>query len=127
MLFQSLKWAQSLCIAAFITLFVLAPVAAAQDHSALIGKWNMTSETEGDPVHWTLVLKDADGKLTAAMASEQGEMVAKNFSYADGVLKFSVPYEGEDYMIELKLTDAKLDGTWSGGGGSGKTYGTKTS
>jgi len=31
------------------------------------------------------------------------------------------PYRGEDYDIELKATPEKLDGTWSGGGGSGTT------
>ena len=106
------------CLAAFI-LF-------AQDYKSLLGKWNMTSETGGDPVHWTLVLKETDGKLAAALAAGENEMPSKDFTYVDGVLKFKVPYEGEDYDIELKADgDGKLKGTWSGGGNSGPTTGTK--
>lgn len=98
----------------------------AQDYKSLLGKWNMTSETGGDPVNWTLLLKEADGKLAGALAAGDNEMPAKDFSYVDGVLKFKVPYQGEDYDIELKAAgDGKLKGTWSGGGNSGPTTGAK--
>ena len=100
--------------------------ALGQDYKALIGKWNMTSETDSDSVNWTLVLKENDGKLTATLATDQGEMPAKDFNFVDGVLKFKAPYEGQDYDIELKATQGKLDGSWSGGGASGKTTGTKS-
>ena len=99
--------------------------ALAQDYKSLIGKWDMTSETNDDAVKWTLVLKESDGKLAASLATDGGEQPAKDFSYADGVIKFKAPYQGEDYDIELKIVSAKLDGTWSGGGNSGKTSGTK--
>lgn len=97
----------------------------AQDQKALIGKWDMTSETSEDAVKWTLVLKESDGKLTASLATDAAEQPAKDFNYADGVLRFKAPYQGEDYEIELKVISGKLDGTWSGGGSSGKTSGTK--
>ncbi|HWF48199.1 MAG TPA: hypothetical protein VG168_14415 [Bryobacteraceae bacterium] len=98
-----------------------------QDYKPLIGKWSMISETNGgDPVNWTLVLKDSDGKLTALLATDQGEQPAKDFTYASGVLKFKAPYQGNYYDIELKaMPDNKLEGTWSGDGDSGKTTGTK--
>ncbi|HEX4227042.1 MAG TPA: hypothetical protein VHZ07_00110 [Bryobacteraceae bacterium] len=98
-----------------------------QDPKTLIGKWSMTSETNGgDPVNWTLVLKDSDGKLTALLATDQSEQAAKDFTYAHGVLKFQAPYQGNYYDIELKaIPGNKLEGTWSGGGDSGKTTGTK--
>jgi hypothetical protein len=96
-----------------------------QDYKPFLGKWSMTSESGGDPVTWTLVLKETDGKLLAVLASDQGEQPAKGTSFADGTLKFSAPYQGEDYDIELKLADGKLVGTWSGNGDSGKTSGTK--
>jgi hypothetical protein len=96
-----------------------------QDYKTMIGKWTMTSETNGDPVTWTLVLKEQDGKLTAFLATDEAEQPAKDFTYADGVLKFKAPYQGEDYDIELKAIGGKLDGTWTGGGDSGKTSGTK--
>jgi hypothetical protein len=100
--------------------------APGQDYKALIGKWNMTSETGGDPVKWTLVLKEADGKLTGFLATDEEEQAAKDFTYADGVLKFKAPYQGEYYDIELKVAGEKLDGTWTGGGDTGKTSGAKT-
>jgi hypothetical protein len=99
----------------------------AQDHKALMGKWNMISETDGDPVNWTLVLKDDGGKLTGTLTSPDGEALAKDFSYDGGVIKFKAPYNDQDYDIELKLVGDKLDGTWSGDGNSGKTSGTKGS
>ncbi len=103
----------------------LASLAMAQDNSALLGKWKMTSQTGQDAVVWNLVLKEMDGKLIAILASDQGEAPAKDFTYEGGVLKFKAPYDGVDYAIELKLVGAELDGTWSGGDNSGKTHGVK--
>jgi len=111
-----------LCVCVSLTAITV----LAQDYKPLLGKWAMTSETDGDPVNWTLSLKDADGKLAASLVAGDNEMPAKEFSYTDGVLKFKVPYQGEDYDIELKADGPnKLTGTWSGGGNSGKTTGVK--
>lgn len=114
----------------WLALCLLACVAAVaafgQDYKTLLGKWDMTSATDGDPVKWTLLLKDNDGKIAASLVAGDNEAPAKDFTYADGVLKFKVPYEGEYYDIELKVTADKLNGTWSGAGNSGRTTGTKT-
>ncbi|HEY3937121.1 MAG TPA: hypothetical protein VGL97_06805 [Bryobacteraceae bacterium] len=119
---KAIQYIVAICLAAF----VIAVSLAAQDYKTLIGKWNMTAESDGgDPVKWTLVLKEDEGKLTAVLATDQGEQVAKDFTYADGVLKFKAPYQGNYYEIELKLVGEKLDGTWSGDGNSGKTSGVK--
>jgi hypothetical protein len=112
-------------IVACVVACLLALVAAAQDYKSLLGKWNMTSETDGDPVYWTLILKEVDGKLAASLATASGEQPAKDFSYKDGVIKFQAPYQGEYYDIELKIQDGKLDGSWSGNGNSGRTSGVK--
>jgi hypothetical protein len=112
----------ALCLA----VMVLAVSAPGQDYKPLIGKWNMTSESsDGDPIKWTLILKETEGKLTAALDTDEGEQSAKDFTFADGVLKFKAPYQGVDYDIELKATADKLDGKWSGENNSGKTWGTK--
>lgn len=111
-----------LCLA----IMVLAVSAPAQDYKPLIGNWNMTSESDGDPVKWTLILKESEGKLTADLGTAEGKQPAKDLTFADGVLKFKAPYQGADYDIELKATADKLDGTWSGGGDSGRTSGTKS-
>ena len=111
----------ALCLMACI-----APLAGlAQDYKPLLGKWSMTSEANGDSLNWTLILKEADGKLSASLASEQGEMPVKEVSYSGGILKFKAPYEDNDYDVELTLVADKLEGTWSGNGDSGKTTGTK--
>jgi hypothetical protein len=111
--------------ALFLTLVASA---MAQDHAGLIGKWNMTSEA-GDqpPVKWVLVLKDVDGKLAAFLATPDGDVPAKDSTYVDGVVKFKAPYQGQDYDIELKYVEDKLEGTWSNGTDSGKTNGVKDS
>jgi hypothetical protein len=111
-----------------LALVILAfSLSAQSDYKSFVGKWNMTSETDGDPVHWTLVLKDTDGKLTASLVAGDNEMPATSFSYSEGVLKFKVPYEGEEYDIELKADGPdKLKGTWNGGGNSGGNSGVTT-
>ncbi len=112
--------------ALLLAAFIAVVAAAGQDAKALAGKWNMVSETEDEPIKWTLVLKETDGKLTALLATDGGEEAAKDFSYADGVLKFKAPYQGNYYDIELKAVGDTLAGTWSGDGNSGKTSGTKS-
>jgi hypothetical protein len=109
-----------------LAVFVITLCVKAQDHSALIGKWNMTSQSDDGDVAWTLTIKEDAGKLTALLATDGPETSAKNLTFADGVLKFVAPYQGADYDIELKLQVEKLVGTWSGGGNDGKTTGAKS-
>ncbi len=110
---------------ACLAVVLLAVSAHAQDYKSLIGKWSMTSESSGDPVKWTLILKETDGKLTASLETGEGEQSVKDLTFTDGILKFKAPYQDAYYDIELKATADKLDGTWSGDGDSGKTSGTK--
>jgi hypothetical protein len=112
-------------VLSLLALVLCAMMAVAQDQKSLVGKWNMTAETDGEPVNFVLVLKEDDGKLTALLAGEGGEQPVKDFTYEDGVLKFSAPYDGEYYDIELKVKEGKLDGSWSGGGTTGRTSGVK--
>jgi hypothetical protein len=72
-----------LCLA----VMVLAVSAPAQDYKPLIGNWNMTSESQGDPVKWTLTLKESEGKLTADLGTEEGKQPAKDLTFADGVFE----------------------------------------
>jgi hypothetical protein len=111
--------------ALYVAATVLVGSAPGQDYKPLIGKWSMTSESSEDPVKWTLILKDSEGKLTASLDTGEGEQPAKDLTYVDGLLKFKAPYQDVDYDIELKAIEDKLTGTWSGGGDSGKTSGTK--
>lgn len=108
-----------------LVLMVLAGSARAQDYKPLLGKWSMTSENSGDPVKWTMTLKEVEGKLVAILNTGEGEKPGRNVTFADGILKFEAPYEDAYYDIELKGTADKLDGTWDGDGNSGRTFGTK--
>ena len=63
----------ALCLVA-IAFVVSVP---AQDYKPLIGKWSMTSENGGDPVKWTLILKQSAGKLAASLATGEGEQPTK--------------------------------------------------
>ena len=112
----------AVCVVAMMTTVS----ALAQDYKALLGKWNMTSETEGDPVAWILVLKENDGRLTAVLGAGDAAQAVSDFTYANGLMKFKVPYQGEYYYIELKVSGEKLDGKWIGQGNSGKTTGIKS-
>lgn len=106
-----------------LTLLLVTLSAAEHDYKALLGKWSMTSETSGDPVQWTLLLKEKDGALAASLSSEDGEQPATDVSYRDGLLRFKAPYQGAYYDVELRGSGDKLQGTWSGGGDSGRSTG----
>jgi len=114
-------------ILAVITLFAAAfALFGGDDSKLLLGKWNMVSiTTDGESLKWVLIIKEVDGKLAGSLASEDGEASTKDFSFADGVVKFQAPYQGEYYDVELKFADGQLAGTWSNGSDSGKTSGTK--
>ena len=121
---MSIKAVQRI-LAIALAIFVISLFVGAQDHSALVGKWSMSSESDDGTVAWTLTIKEDGGKLTGMLATDGPETPAKNLTFTDGVLKFVAPYQGADYDIELKLQADKLVGTWSGGGNDGKTTGMK--
>ena len=57
-------------------LVVLTVSAHGQDYKPLLGKWNMTSEGNDDPVKWTLTLQASEGKLTGSLSVGEGEQPA---------------------------------------------------
>jgi len=114
-------------ILAVLALFAAAfALRAGDDSKVLVGKWNMVSVTpDGENLKWVLIVKEVDGKLAGSLASEDGEASTKDFSFAEGTVKFQAPYQGDYYDVELKFADGQLAGTWSNGSDSGKTTGTK--
>lgn len=112
---------------AFACLF--AALTLSQDKgSAVAGTWNMTSQTANGDLQWVLNIKQQGDTLAGTIKTpEGGEEALKEFSFKDGTLTFKAPYQGEYYDIAVKLADGKLEGTWSGQGDSGRTYGTKAS
>lgn len=116
----------SACVMMLAAAFLLSAQsnAKAGNHD-LVGKWKMTSiSPDGNPIPWSLNIKETDGKLAATLDTEnQGEVPARDFTVSAEKIHLKAPYEGEDYDIDLKLANGKLTGTWSGNGDSGKTTG----
>ena len=99
---------------------------AAQNGAALSGDWKMVSfSPDGGEIAWRLTIRNQDGKYSAAVASEEGETSLKDFKVEGDDISFHVPYQGDDYAINLKLSGEKLVGTWSGNGDTGDTKGEK--
>lgn len=102
-------------------------LAFAQKTDPLVGKWKMSSTTpDGDQVPWTLTITYADGKYAATAAAGEGEGPVSELKVDGTKLHFRVPYQGNEYDIDLKLEGDSLAGTWSGGGSSGETKGQKS-
>jgi len=98
--------------------------AHAQDSHPFAGTWKMVSSTDdGTQTPWTLVVRYADGKYSATASVQQDENPAGNLKVDGNSITFTVPYQGEDYEIKLKLVQDKLTGTFSGNGVSGDTKG----
>jgi hypothetical protein len=110
------------------TLVILAAssLLAQSSTQPLVGTWNLVATTpDGDKVPFALIIKEQDGKLTGTLKFDTNEGDAKDFTVAEGVIKFQAPYEGDFYEIELKLVEGKLTGKWHGGDSEGDISGTK--
>ena len=110
------------CLAALLCI----EVAHAQQSEALAGKWKMVSTTDnGDEIPWSLSISYGDGKYSATATTDSGDNPVKDLKVEGQTIHFRVPYQGNDYDIDLKLVGEKLKGTWSGNGDSGDTKGEK--
>src|ERR1700745_3134370 len=111
------------CLAAIV---LSTGTATGQKTDPLVGKWTMTyTPSDGDEIPWSLTFSYADGKYSATSSYAEGEGPVKDLVVEGSKIHFRVPYEGEDYDIDLKLGGGSLVGTWSGNGMSGQTKGHK--
>ena len=116
---------------AFLMMFALSsnafPRQADQkDTQTLAGKWKMVSITpNGDNVDWTLNMKQDSGAWTATVSTPDGDAPAKDLKVNLPSVHMKTPYGGDYYDIDLKLDGQTLKGTWSGGGDTGTTTGTR--
>ena len=93
--------------------------------SAVAGVWECISVTpDGDEMHSTLTLTDSDGKLSATLVSDDGDWKVSDLKFDGKVLSFTVSRDA-DYTVSLKVEGDKMEGTWSGGGDSGKVTATR--
>lgn len=116
---------RSLWLAAMV-IVAASSLPAQSGNQPLVGTWNLVAITpDGDKVPFGLIIKELDGKLAGTLKFGADEGEAKDFSVADGVIKFQAPYEGDFYGIELKLVEGKLTGKWHGADSEGEISGTK--
>lgn len=115
-------------IAFCLTAALCVSLAPAQQSNPLVGKWKMVSTTDdGSEVRWTLSISYQDGKYgaTSSTDADNGESAVKDLKVDGSAVHFRVPYQGDEYDIDLKLVGNKLSGNWSGNGASGETKGEK--
>jgi hypothetical protein len=109
---------------AALTLLMLAATGLAAA-SAVAGTWDAVSLTpDGDEMHVTLTITESDGKLSATLTDDQGEWRVSNLKFDGKVLSFTASREG-DYNVSMNVNGDKMEGTWSGGGDSGKVTATR--
>ena len=112
--------------------FLIAPlvlialaVAAMAAGSAVTGAWDCVSVTpDGDEMHTTLTITEADGKLSAKLVGDDGEWDVSKLKFENNVLSFTVTRDA-DYEVTMNLDGDKMDGKWAGNGISGKITATR--
>lgn len=125
---RSLSLLRVLAAITFCSLAILLStnIAHSQQPDPLVGKWKMVSTTEdGSQVLWSLTITYVHGNYGATANTDQGEAPVKDLKVDGSTIHFRVPYQGDEYDIDLKLDGGSLAGTWSGNGGSGETKGHK--
>ncbi len=113
-------------IALALALAAAVSFAAAASQNPVVGRWDcVASIPGGGESKWTLTVKEDNGKLAGSVLGEEGEMPLDNPKFDNGVLSFSVNIESVTYNVQLKVQDAKLEGSWTGGGDTGSLRGSK--
>jgi len=103
-----------LCVSIFATLLlVLAsmPMVRAADKPDATGTWKWTSQGRqgGDPIEWTLKLKQDGDKLTGSVNAFNTDTPISDGTIKDGEVSFSVVRERNDQKF-VTTYKGKLDG-----------------
>jgi hypothetical protein len=108
-----------------VLLLVMCGLVFAADCPAA-GSWKISAVSPGgDEMNWTMVIKEADGKLSGQLIGEPGEFPLSDVAFADGTLKAKLEVD-TSYTIELKVDGNKLEGKWKNTeGASGSIKGEK--
>jgi hypothetical protein len=90
------------------------------DYSAVLGKWKIEVDADGQYYYLTMELKQGSGKLEGTVSEAQGAFTDKpleNLAFDGTLLSFEfnspTPPDGLERLIkaEFKLAEGKLDGT----------------
>jgi hypothetical protein len=112
------------CVVVALALLALATAGLAAAN-AVAGAWECVSVTpDGDELHTTLTVTEADGKLNAKLVGDDGEWTLSKVKFANNVLSFTVTRDA-DYEVSMTVDGDKMDGKWAGNGISGKISATR--
>ncbi len=111
----------------FLTVLLFGSMAAwAADNAAVVGTWDVTSTDEsGQPMNWTLVVKDDGGKLSGTLSGDAGELPIVDAKLDGNAFSFKVVVNEATYTTEGTVTGNKFDGKYKGPEGAGTVKGTK--
>lgn len=107
--------------------FVLASagwVAAAE--RPIVGRWDCVATMPGGgETKWTLTVQEQDGKLTGTAGSEEGDLPITDPKYENDTFSFKVVIDSDTYEVQVRVTGARFEGSWKGGGQTGSLKGVK--
>ena len=105
--------------------FLALPTALLAAANPVAGAWDCVSVTpDGDELHTTLTVIEADGKLNAKLVGDDGEWTVSKVKFENNVLTFTVTRDA-DYEVTMNLDGDKMDGKWAGNGIGGKISATR--
>lgn len=111
------------CILAALSLVAAIVLAAS---STPVGRWKLTADTPDGPRPFVLVVKEADGKLTAAFEGADATIQIKETQFDKDTLTLTLDVSGAVYTVSLRVDGDKMEGAWKGGENGGKVSGTRT-
>jgi hypothetical protein len=94
--------------------------ALADDAAKALGTWDIVATTPQGDMPAVLTLTEADDALKAEIELHGSKQPVSDEKIDEGVLTLRVQYEGTFYDVKAKIDGDAMDGTWAGGGESGK-------
>jgi hypothetical protein len=113
----------------FLTILLFASVATwAADNQAVVGTWDVVStDDSGQPMNWTLTVKDDGGKLSGTLSGDAGELPIVEAKLEGNTFTFKIVVNEATYTTEGTIDGKKFDGKYKGSEGAGTVKGTKRS
>ncbi|MGC9951467.1 MAG: hypothetical protein ABSF64_34360 [Bryobacteraceae bacterium] len=112
----------------FLTILLFASVAAWAADNAVVGTWDVVSTDDaGQPMNWTLTVKDDGGKLSGTLSGDAGELPLVDAKLDGNAFSFKVVVNDTTYTTEGTVSGNKFDGKYKGPEGAGTVKGTKRS